>query len=245
MKSCWNTALGASLLFHLIILIGAPSIFDKKTHQIKGIKNKEVQIIYENIEKIKTSKTKSRFKDANEPKPPPYIKNIMSKLIDNKKVLNLEKTQPIENDAKKIIFSQILKTNKELNKNPAYMDYYKLIREKIRTNIQNNYDNTTQGEVLVNFLVRNDGSLGSVDLNSKPLSTEILENVVLKSIQNANPFPSFPKELKKYSYLQFNISVYFKKKIIRFILSRKYFINPNPGCFSGKICPNTGAVDRK
>ena len=89
------------------------------------------------------------------------------------------------------------------------MDYYHLIREKIKTNAYTLYESKRVGEVFLTFIILNNGELDSIFLNENSNREQELVGIALKSIEYAAPFPPFPNELN-YQKLQFNISIYFK-----------------------------------
>ena len=90
------------------------------------------------------------------------------------------------------------------------MGYYRLIRERIRNSAYHNYNSQKKGEVLLSFLIGKDGSLKEVDLDPQSIKNGNLRKIALRSVQESAPFPKFPKELQRYTRLQFNISIYFK-----------------------------------
>ena len=208
MNSQWNLALIISLLFHTAIIVEAPAIFKKKISIIQKEKEKQIEIVPKKIEKIKEIAKHEKL-ELESPKPLPYVDNILTKLIEKNTFSNLQKTQISQTALEKVSFSDV-PTEKELKKNPAYMSYYRLIREKIRANTYQNYNTNRKGEILVDFLVLKSGDLEAVRLDPSSTSNKILREIALKSIKEAAPFPSFPDELKKYSHLKFTISIYFK-----------------------------------
>ena len=200
-----------SFLFHSAIFIGIPQnigkIFAKKEKVTKNEVNKEIKISPQRIEKI----SKKPLLNPDESSPLPFVENIMSKLIQSDNFSPLQKPQIFEKDVKEIVFKEIIeKADKALSKNPAYMGYYRLIRERIRNSAYHNYNSQKKGEVLLSFLIGNDGSLRGVDLDPQSVKNKNLRKIALKSIQESAPFPEFPTELQQYSRLQFNISIYFK-----------------------------------
>jgi len=211
MKSYWNLAITISLLFHALILIN-PHKFFKNTPRNKVVtieKNiKELQMEPERIEKI----VKKAVDEPSEPIPLPYTENILNTLMKNNNLASLEKPQTFEKNTKEILFSEITKIDKDLEKNPAYMNYYRLVRERVRTNAQRNYDSTVIGEALVSFLISNDGSLKEVNFDSDSPAGASLKSIILKSIRESSPFPVFPPSLNKYSQCRFNIPISFEKK---------------------------------
>ncbi len=211
MKNYWHLSLTLSLLVHLAVVSGAPThianIFSKKKSVVKKDPVKEIRISPQQIETI----IKKPLLNPETKKPLPYVKNILSKLLQDKNFSSLQKPKFFEENIKAITFTDIPKEiAKALKKNPAYMSYYHLIRERIKTNAYHNYNGIKKGEVLVSFLVKSDGSLKSVKFDPQSTKSQALTSTALKSVEESAPFPEFPEELTKYSHLQFSISIYFK-----------------------------------
>ena len=210
MKNYWYLSLAISFLIHTAFISGIPTnlenIFSKKKSAPKKKQTKEIRISPRQIETI----IKKPLVNPSNTKPLPYVENIMSKLIRNKRISPLQKLKISEKNIKEIIFTETSQNDRDLKKHPAYMDYYRLIRERIRANAYHNYNSIEKGEVLVNFLVEKDGLLKNINLDSQSVKNRALRGIALKSVRESAPFPEFPEELSKYSHLQFNISIYFK-----------------------------------
>lgn len=211
MRNYWGLALCLSFLLHSAILIGVPQRIEKalskKEEVVKKDPAKEIKISPQRIDKI------SKKPQANpaQAKPLPYVENIMNKLMASNNFSPLQKPQIFEKDVREIVFKEITdKVDKALKKNPAYMGYYRLIRERIRDSAYHNYNSQKKGEVLLSFLIGKDGSLKGVDLDPQSVKNQNLRRIALKSVRESAPFPEFPEELQKYTRLQFNISIYFK-----------------------------------
>ena len=94
--------------------------------------------------------------------------------------------------------------------NPYYINYYQVVREKIRRAAYHNYSYAEVGEVYLFFVVSSDGSLeGAQLIEEKSSSSPYLKKIALRSIQEASPFPRFPKELG-FSQLSFNVVISFQ-----------------------------------
>ena len=211
MRNYWGLALSLSFLLHTAILTGIPQriekAFSKKEKIVKNEKPKEIRISPQQIDKI----NKKHLINPTDSKPLPFVENIMSKLIQSNNFSPLQKPQIFEKDVKEIVFKEIAeKADKVLKKNPAYMGYYRLIRERIRNSAYHNYNSQKKGEVLLSFLVDKDGSLKEVDLDPQSVKNGNLRKIALRSVQESAPFPEFPEGLQQYTRLQFNISIYFK-----------------------------------
>jgi hypothetical protein len=101
----------------------------------------------------------------------------------------------------------------EMNKignNPSYVNYYQIVREKIRRAAYQNYSRTETGEIYLAFVIYAEGSLKEVKLiEEKSSANFFLRGIALRSIKDATPFPPFPKELD-YPQLSFNVIISFE-----------------------------------
>jgi TonB family protein len=94
--------------------------------------------------------------------------------------------------------------------NPSYISYYQIVREKIKRAAYRNYARTEVGEVYLSFIISSDGSLRDVRfVQEKSSANSYLQEIALRSIKDASPFPGFPKELD-YPELSFNIVISFE-----------------------------------
>lgn len=94
--------------------------------------------------------------------------------------------------------------------NPTYINYYQIVREKIRRAAYQNYSRTDTGEVFLSFVILRDGSLTDARLiEEKSAPNAYLREIASKSIQQAAPFPVFPAELD-YPQLSFNVVISFE-----------------------------------
>jgi len=100
----------------------------------------------------------------------------------------------------------------DMNKinSPSYISYYQIVREKIKRAAYRNYTRTETGEVYLSFVITTDGLLKETRLNETRSSpSQYLRDTALRSINDALPFPSFPKELD-YPQLSFNVAISFE-----------------------------------
>jgi len=100
----------------------------------------------------------------------------------------------------------------DINKinSPSYISYYQIVREKIKHSAYRNYTRTETGEVYLSFVISRDGLLKEVRLNQEKSSPNTyLNEIALKSINDASPFPNFPQELN-YPQLSFNVAISFE-----------------------------------
>lgn len=207
-----------SLILHSTIFIQNIrfSILPKKKIQ-------EMQINYVIIDKknqiLETKDIKDKFlklssKISTQINPPPFIDkdNIIQKnkeLADFSK--NLNKPEVIRSELialqKKVILPPL-----DIDKidHPYYISYYQTVREKIRRTAYRNYLRNDTGEVYLSFILSNNGELKEVRLaEDKTKASDYLKEVAVRSIKEASPFPSFPKELN-YPQLSFNVIISFQ-----------------------------------
>jgi len=94
--------------------------------------------------------------------------------------------------------------------NPSYISYYQIVREKIKRCAYQNYTRTDVGEVYLSFIIADNGVLKGVRLAEERSSQNpYLKEIALKSINDAAPFPQFPKDLD-YPQLTFNVVISFE-----------------------------------
>ena len=95
-------------------------------------------------------------------------------------------------------------------KNPLYTKYYQDIRSRIRERAYQNYEQFDAGEVYVTFIIQGDGGLKDIKIiEERTNANQYLRRISIRSVQQASPFPSFPKELK-YPELSFNVVISFE-----------------------------------
>ena len=94
-----------------------------------------------------------------------------------------------------------------------YVNYYQLIREKIRRSLKSRYRSYYgEGDVCLVFSLRSDGSLISV-VADPGVSTHdsTLIDTAIRSLRDAAPFAGFPKALTL-PQMSFTVTVSFKKQ---------------------------------
>lgn len=94
-----------------------------------------------------------------------------------------------------------------------YINYYQLIREKIRKRLKSNYRNYyKEGDVTLVFTLASDGRFISAAVNKAASIDDLtLQSIALASIREASPFPSFPKALFA-PQMSFDLTVTFKRR---------------------------------
>ncbi|KPK43025.1 MAG: hypothetical protein AMJ78_00215 [Omnitrophica WOR_2 bacterium SM23_29] len=207
-------ALTISLITHAAIFIKLPhlNLFSKRQAQ----KRIEVTYIKERAKSAsldtytqKFPKKPSHQVSSKSVAPPPQIKKeqIFSKL-DNIPIRKPKVTWPEIVAMKKKITMPSLSEKKMTN--PVYLSYYQIIREKIKRAAYENYTRLVNGEVYLSFIILNDGQLKEERINERKSSPHsYLKEIAIKSIYDASPFPSFPKELD-YPELSFNVIISFE-----------------------------------
>lgn len=87
----------------------------------------------------------------------------------------------------------------ELQQQPAYAEYFRKIRERIRHHAQRGFAAVAHGgEVYVSFVLRNDGALQGVALDQERSSDDAeLCRISQESITQAAPFPPFPEGFQR------------------------------------------------
>ena len=216
--SIFRYALILSLFIHL-------AVFAKLSYpHIRNIAKpfQNIEVTYYNL-KLQTSKVDDLSKKAERakedlnkntavllekrPNGESMVKD-MSKLIDKFTVSNKQPAMIMELHVKRKISVPALKSEK-IN-NPLYQNYYQAVRSMIRERAYANYSKLDTGEVYLTFVVLSNGTIKQVQLiDERTSANEYLKGISLKSIQESNPFPPFPKDLS-YPELSFNVVISFE-----------------------------------
>lgn len=215
-QNAFRNALIISLMIHGGLLLRAPFLnFFSPLKPISEIevtylKLKQSQTIKVKDEQAKRSIELNKEKAHSQRTPPPFLiekDSLFSKqLSSSRKKPKLTKPDIIS--VKKII--QLKSTDIGKIKNSTYLNYYQIVREKIRRCAYQNYTRSDTGQVYMTFVVLADGALGDLKLiNEKSTPNVYLKNIALRSIRRASPFPSFPPELN-YPKLTFNVIISFE-----------------------------------
>ena len=207
----FQIALVVSLTVHTALLIRLPYINFLAQH--KEIKKAEVTYIME-----KTKLPSLKFYEKIFPKKPslqisskvlapaPNVKN--EQIFKRAKITPIKKPEPEIITVKKKITLPAIRDDKMVN--PVYLNYYQIIRERIKHAAYQNYTRLINGEVYVSFIVLSAGQLNNVRINNeKSTSQAYLKDIAKKTIHDASPFPSFPQDLN-YPELTFNVIISFE-----------------------------------
>jgi len=97
-------------------------------------------------------------------------------------------------------------TSEKIN-NPVYAAYNEMVRDRIKEKVYANYDKMEAGSVYLTFLVDENGVLkASQIIPEKTNASEHLQEISLKSLRQAGPFPAFLKGMNLSEY-PFNIEI--------------------------------------
>lgn len=110
-----------------------------------------------------------------------------------------------------VVIEQYLE-EKSLEELEEYIEYYELIREKIKKHVAKSYTRSMkEGRVDVNFMLSRNGTLKDLSIDDKRSATStFLRKAALRSVKQASPFPPFPSSLEGED-LAFNLAIIFKK----------------------------------
>lgn len=149
------------------------------------------------------------------PEPPPFIP-IADKLPTLDKIM--EKAAPLDNSAEIEKNESVLEEFTDMpskeppRDDPAYMNYYEMIRQKIKANALKRYDRTFSGRVRLFFTVHSNGAMSGLRIDSDGKSSDVyLKEIASESIHESVPFPPFPESLENYPSIKFDMSIYFKR----------------------------------
>lgn len=154
------------------------------------------------------------LKEAARPEETPKVE--MARHVDVKpepSVAPAEEPKDKEPEKRAVDADALAKKEARVRSTEDYINYYQLIREKIRRQLKIKYrDYSAEGEIQVAFALAADGRLESVAIDrAKSSPDERLVTIAESSVRSASPFPPFPKavDLPKMS---FNLAVSFKKR---------------------------------
>ncbi len=92
-------------------------------------------------------------------------------------------------------------------KNPQYIQYYQIVRNRIKDRAYANYAKLDAGEVYLTFILDASGALQRIKiLEDRTRANQYLRQISMRSVEESNPFPPFPQELQ-YPELSFNIII--------------------------------------
>jgi outer membrane biosynthesis protein TonB len=123
-----------------------------------------------------------------------------------------EKALPRKRDAAKDPAKESAKARSQQKQEEDYINYYQLVREKIRSRLKNNYQHyKREGDVYLSFTLTQNGSLLTYSIDrEKSTQDETLLNITAASLKAISPFPALPRSLST-SKMSFNIIISFRK----------------------------------
>jgi hypothetical protein len=138
-------------------------------------------------------------------------KNISSFMKDLSKIKDefiqqAQKPKIVEQKKHKRRVSVPAIENREI-KNPQYIQYYQIVRTRIKNRAYANYAKLDAGEVYLTFILDAAGSLKRIKvIEERTRANQYLRQISIRSIEESNPFPPFPPELP-YPELSFNVVI--------------------------------------
>jgi hypothetical protein len=91
--------------------------------------------------------------------------------------------------------------------NPVYAAYNEMVRDLIKQKVYENYDKMERGSVYLTFLVDEHGVLKAAKIiPEKTDASEHLQEIAMRSLREASPFPPFLKGMNLTEY-PFNIEI--------------------------------------
>lgn len=211
-----------SVIAHGVILLQNPNLGLFRT--LKTEKLSEVtyikQIQKQELQEQKSAKMEPFLKlpkkiSVDKRVPPPFIEkaSVFKGAAEASSRRKITITKPVLADPdiiaikKKITLPPI---GMDKINNATYINYYQLVREKIKRAAYRNYSLDEEGEVYVSFIISSEGTLREVRImEERTDSSSFLQKVALNSVRDAAPFPAFPKELD-YPQLSFNVIISFE-----------------------------------
>lgn len=91
--------------------------------------------------------------------------------------------------------------------NPVYVNYYQIVRGRIRDRAYANYGKFESGEVYLTFILDAGGALRRIKIiEDRTRANQYLRQISIRSVEESNPFPPFPSNLN-YPELSFNVII--------------------------------------
>jgi len=196
-NAVFKVAFAISVSVHLLA-ISSGSFFHPK---IDEQKNDIIEVTYILPEEVKEEVLKTLPKE--------YDLEKKRRAFSSKKIIPSENANVSKNTP--AIVEQYLE-EKSMEELDEYIEYYELIREKIKKYVAKNYTRPTkEGRVDVTFTLSRNGILEDILIDVNRSANNIfLRNAALRSVKQASPFPPFPNSLEGES-LAFSIAIIFKK----------------------------------
>ena len=104
----------------------------------------------------------------------------------------------------------IMPIKSEKINNPVYAAYNEMVRDRIKEKVYENYDKMDRGTVYLTFLLDEHGILKAAQIiHEKTDASEHLQEIALKSLREASPFPPFLRGMSLTEY-PFNIEIQYQ-----------------------------------
>jgi len=204
MDRTFSFAFGISILIHSAIFLPISGL---ALTRHESVLNKPIVVDYVKVETRKEPPKKMRA----------AVQAETPKLELSKEIEMKEKKAAAEalknREAAKREVRELARAQAQVRSTKDYINYYQLIREKIRERLKSHYRNYHgEGDVVLIFMLDSSGSVAAVDAETA-LSTKDanLVRVAITSVKEASPFPPFPRELA-YPKVAFDLTVSFKKQ---------------------------------
>ncbi len=192
-------------------LIYQSVLIDKKKEPVNPMKIELTHRQNKGIQESKLMRSSKELYKFDSKVPGPLMKDIDR--LSGRSHLDLKQTQNIDSfySPGKITISEL--KSEKIN-NPSYNKYFQDLSRRIEQQAHKIYSlKSNYGEVHVAFVLSANGALKQVRLIGQKTSNNLyLQDIGVRSIKNASPFPSFPKELINYPELPFNILISFKER---------------------------------
>lgn len=213
----FKMAIAASVITHVVIFSYKP--FSLVLPNIKPLQKFEVsyyKIVSEPRKddvkmklkgEIKVAKVQTKKEDAKLHKAESEQK-IKAAPVKKKETKAEEKKVKKEAEQKKVLLQA---APQPASQTQAYLDYYEILRQKIKGCII--YPEISSGgEVHLAFAILQDGTLKEVLIdNSKSAPNQLFRDAAVRGVQDASPFPPFPKGLPQDTQ-SFNVIISFEPK---------------------------------
>lgn len=152
------------------------------------------------------------IKKEVEIKPQPTTQGKISykKRLEAKKLIQIEKAR--KQYAAKVASREAAVKESELKSKKDYVNYYQLIRDKIKSRLKDNYGYYNhEGDVYLSFAITQNGTLLTYNIDrSRSTTDEVLLHITIMSLKAVSPFPPLPKSIQA-PKMSFNVAISFKK----------------------------------
>jgi outer membrane biosynthesis protein TonB len=204
MEPAFRTAIGISIALHSALI--APFI-PLAMQRDRARMEKEIVIDYVVLKEPDTAKEEPVLSKMRETPKVEIVKKVEVKPAP------ASKEMPKKDNALKQAIAADAKKQAQIRSTKEYINYYQLIREKIRDRLKEHYRRYyAEGEANLVFILTSDGRLESsaIDVSSST-ADRTLHDIALRSLRESAPFPAFPKALTL-PKMTFNLQVSFKRE---------------------------------